>query len=378
MATPNKMRVGIVGGGEVAQVIHIPTLQLLSRLYTVSAICDLSQKTVEHCATKFHIPKLTTIPDEIFKDADIDLVFILTSDEFHAPLTIAALQAGKDVMLEKPMTLSLLSAEKIIEAEKAAKGPRVFVGYMRRYAPSFVEAFKREIASIPRILYARSRDIVGPNALFVGQSGTFPEKQTDFTPESSDVKAKLLDDLFQECFGDSAISVSKQKYCRFLGSLGSHDLSLMREALGGLPFAIGGVSLHDPFYSAIFHYRNKDGSPFAVTYESGIDNVPRFDAHLAVYGQDKTVSIQYDTPYIKGLPIKVRVEETDGHGHAVSREILCSFEDAYTSEFMEVYNCFMGGMEIKTSAKDAYEDLKLFDMMYKKYEADLVVADIYR
>jgi predicted dehydrogenase len=374
---PCKIRVGIVGGGEVAQVIHIPTLQLLSHLYTVSAICDLCPKTVEHCAAKFQIPKSTTMPDEIFQDSNVDVVFILTSDEFHAPLTIAALRAGKNVVLEKPMTLSLLSAEKIMEAEKAANGPRVFVGYMRRYAPSFVEVFKREIASIPRILYARSRDIVGPNALFVGQSGTFPVKESDFAPASSDVRARLLDDLFKECFGESAISVIKQKYCRFLGSLGSHDLSLMREALGGLPFAIGGVSLNDPFYSAIFHYRNKDGSPFAVTYESGIDNVPRFDAHLAVYGQDKTVSIQYDTPYIKGLPINVRVEETDGNGHAVCREVLCSFQDAYTSEFMEVHDCFVGLKEIKTSAKDAYEDLKLFDMMYKKYEADLV-ADNYR
>lgn len=371
MAALNRLRVGIVGGGEVAQVIHIPTLQLLSHLYTVSAICDLSQKTVEHCAAKFQIPKTTTEPDEIFKDASIDVVLILTSDEFHTPYTIAALQAGKNVMLEKPMTLSLSSAEKIIEAEKAANGPRVFIGYMRRYAPSFLGAFKSEIASIPKILYARSRDIVGPNSLFVDQSGTFPEKHTDFPLESGDVRTKLLDKLFQECFRDTEITLAKQNYCRFLGSLGSHDLSLMREALGGLPDSIGGVSLNDPFYSAIFNYRNKDGSSFAVTYESGIDNVPRFDAHLAVYGQDKTVGIQYDTPYIKGLPIKVRVEEMNEHGHAVSREILCSFQDAYTSEFMELYRCLVEGKEIKTSAEDAYQDLKLFDMMYKKYEVDL-------
>ena len=74
----------------------------------------------------------------------------------------------------------------------------------------------------------------------------------------------------------------------------------MREALGGLPDSIAGVSLNEPFYSAIFNYHNKDGSPFAVRYESGIDNVPRYDAHLALYGQDETVSIQYDTPSVKG------------------------------------------------------------------------------
>jgi predicted dehydrogenase len=370
MPDQRKLRVGIIGAGEVAQVIHIPTLQLLSHLYVITAICDVSPATLEHCAVKFHIPKTTQSEAEIFKDPDIDLVLILTSDEFHTPYTIRALDAGKHVMLEKPMTLSLPSAQRIIDAEKAANGPRVFVGYMRRYAPSFVEAFKTEISTIPRILYARSRDIVGPNSLFVSQSGTFPVKPADVHPNYGDYRSELLDSLFQECFAGTEVTATKQRYRRFLGSLGSHDLSLMREALGGLPESIGGVSVNEPFYTAIFNYRNKDGSPFAVTYESGIDNVPRFDAHLAVYGENKTVRIQYDTPYVKGLPTKVFVDEMNEHGHAVSREILCSFQDAYTSEFLELYECLVEGKEIKTGAEDALQDLKLFDMMYKKYEAD--------
>lgn len=180
-------------------------------------------------------------------------------------------------MLEKPMSLSLPSAEKIIEAEKAASGPGVFVGYMRRYAPSFVQGFKSEISTISRILHARSRDIVGPNSHFIGQSSTFPEKYNDYPTTSGEMKTRLLDALFQECFPNAEITAARQKYCRFLGSLGSHDLSLMREALGGPPESIGGVSVNGPFYSAIFYYRNQDGSSFAVTYESVIDNVPRFD-----------------------------------------------------------------------------------------------------
>lgn len=371
MAHSKKLSVGIIGCGEAAQVIHLPTLQLLSHLYTVSAVCDVSPKTVAHCAAKFHIPKASTDPAEIFGDANIDVVVVLTSDEFHTPYTVAALEAGKNVMVEKPMTLSLPSAERIIKAEEAANGPRVFVAYMRRYAPSFVEAFKSEISTIPRILYARSRDIIGPNSHFVGQSGTFPAKNTDLPPASADDSNKLLEKLEQECFPHTQVTPAIGKYWRFLCQLGSHDLSLMREALGGLPESIGGVSVHDPFYSAIFNYRNEDGSSFAVTYESGIDNVPRFDAHLAVYGQDKTVSILYDTPYIKGLPIKVRVDEKNEHGHAVSREIVSSFQDAYTSEYLELYDCLTEGKRIKTSAQDAYRDLKLFDMMYKRYEGDL-------
>lgn len=364
-----KLKVGIIGLGEVAQVIHLPTLQLLNHLYTVVAICDVSKETLAHCATKFHIQG-TSDPHKLISYPDIDVIFNLANDEFHATYTIAALQAGKHVMVEKPMTLSVASAEKIVEAEKAAGGPKVFVGYMRRYASSFTNAFKREISTIPRILYARSRDIIGQNSHFVAQSGTFPVQYSDFPPDAGKERSQLLRDLFEEAFPGQRATDEMKTYWRFLGGLGSHDLSLMRDALG-FPESVAGVSVNPPYYSAIFTYKNKTGEPFAVTYESGVDRVPRFDAHLAVYGETKSVLIQYDTPYIKGLPIKVRVDELNEQGEATTREIVSSFEDAYTEEFKELHNCLVDGKEIRTSAEDALQDLKLFKMMFDQYESGL-------
>lgn len=361
-----KLRVGIVGVGEVAQVIHLPTLALLNHLYSVVSICDISKQTVDHVAAKFDIPHKAITPSETISHPQVDLVMILTADEFHEPLCISAIQAGKLVFVEKPITLSIPSVERILEAEKVAGGNRIFVGYMRRYAPSFTQAFLREVASIPRILHARVRDIIGPNSHFVSQSGTSPVKFTDFPPKAAAERKVSLEKLFSESFPGQAITKREVDYCRFLGSLGSHDLSLMREALG-VPQSVAGVSANEPFYSAIFNYRNKNGEPFAVTYESGIDSVPRFDASLAVYGEKKTVSIKYDTPYIKGLPIKVMVDELNELGEGSSRDILSSYEDAYTVELKEVYECFVGGKAIKTSAADAANELLLYDMMYKQF-----------
>ncbi len=105
-----------------------------------------------------------------------------------------------------------------------------------------------------------------------------------------------------------------------------------------------------------------------MTYESGIDSVPRFDSHLTVYGENKTVSIQYDTPYIKGLPIKVIIDEINEHGEAVTREILSSYEDAYTAELKELHSCLISGKAIKTTAEDAMQDLILFKMMFEQYD----------
>ncbi|KAF2031690.1 NAD(P)-binding protein [Setomelanomma holmii] len=366
----SRLRIGIIGAGEVAQVCHLPVLALLKHLYSISIICDISEKNAKHCASKFHIPTATTKPTDVFNSNEVDVVFILTSDEFHESYTIAALFAGKHVFVEKPLSLSSPSVQRIIDAEKAANGPRVFVGYMRRHAASFTQTFKREVESIPRILYARSRDFSGPNKHFVDQSGTFQVKNTDFPADAEKAKDEMLDTLYKEAFPGQRITETHVKYCRFLGGLGSHDISLMREVLG-FPESVSGVSVNPPFYSAILNHRNKAGKqePFAVTYESGIDAVPDFDAHLAVYGEKKRVLIKYDSPYVKGLPIKVVVQEVNDYGEIGKREIIGSYEDAYTSEFLELFECFANGKEIKTSATDALNDVKIYDMMYSAWNA---------
>lgn len=78
---------------------------------------------------------------------------------------------------------------------------------------------------------------------------------------------------------------------------------------------------------------------------------------------------QYQSPYVKGLPITVEVDEVNDAGEVQSRTMLSSYEDAYTAELIELHECFAGGKEIKTTAEDALQDLKLYDMMYQTWGA---------
>ncbi|EEY19634.1 myo-inositol 2-dehydrogenase [Verticillium alfalfae VaMs.102] len=368
MPFTKKLGVGILGAGEVFQICHGPCLLLMPHLFTLQSIFDISPTNTKHCAEKFNVPHQATSPEEVLRNPNVDLIMILTSDDSHAPLAVAAIKAGKFVMIEKPMTLSIPSAQSIIDAEEQAGGSRVFIGYMRRYAPSFLQAFKREVASIPKLLYGRVRDFSGPNANFTSQSGTFAIKPNDFPPGSNAERDERFEALYAEAFPGQAITDAHRKYCRFLGGLGSHDFSLMRETLG-MPERVIGVSVNHPFYSSIMSFRNKDGSPYSVTYESGIDEVPVFDAHLALYGETKRVIIKYDSPYVKGLPITVEVDEVNEHGEVQHRQVLSSYEDTYTAELQEIHDCFVKGKIIKTTPKDALEDITLYDMMYKVWAA---------
>ncbi|KAH6665926.1 hypothetical protein B0J14DRAFT_629930 [Halenospora varia] len=355
------LKVGVIGRGDVAQVIYLPILQLLSHLYTVTIICDISKKTADHCAAKFGITAATTNPEDIFKSVDIDVVFNLTSDEFHAPYTIASLKAGKSVM-------------EILEAERSAPdGARVFVGYMRRYAPS-LQAFKREVSTIKAIKYARVRDIIDPNAYFIGQSGASPLKFFDDIPAAAGFDRRerldvLLEQAWKTLFAE--LSPEQMDYCCLLANLGSYGLSLMREILGGLPEEVLASTDNARWYTTMFDYKNQNEphERFTCLYETGIDSVPRFDSQVAVFAEDKSVTICYDTPFVKGLGITVEIDELNEHGEKCHRSLQTSYKDAYTAELKDLHECVVGGKEIKTTVIDAMKDLGLFNMMMKKYSS---------
>lgn len=130
-----------------------------------------------------------------------------------------------------------------------------------------------------------------------------------------------------------------------------------------MPKKVLGASLGGPVWTVLFQY---DGFP--VTHESGINNVPTFDAHIEVYSQNKMVRVNYDTPYVKGLPvtltIRERIDGAKGDGYQ-ERFVRKTYEDPYTLEFVEFHRCVGEGKASKTSARDARRDLDLCSMIMR-------------
>lgn len=188
-------------------------------------------------------PKTARSVEELCTSPEVDLVMIATNHAFHASEALVALQANKHVFVEKPIALSLKDADLIIDAEKAAGGAKVFMGYMRRYAAAFEDAVK-EVGSIEQVRYARVRDIIGPNSVFIEQSGTFPRTFRDYRKEDSEaLQRKTSEDIEQALQAELGVRVTKETdtMWHMLTTLGSHDLSAMREILG-MPKGVVGFS----------------------------------------------------------------------------------------------------------------------------------------
>lgn len=149
-----------------------------------------------------------------------------------------------------------------------------------------------------------------------------------------------------------------------LGGLGSHDLSAMREALG-MPERVLGVSVSLPFWNVLFKYPS-----FTVSYELGFHNIPVFDAHLEVYGTNKLVRVQYDSPYIRGLPVTMHIQENVG-GTYRETTLRKTYEDTFILQMTELYTSIVENKSVKTSATDALRDLRIYRMIIQGAAANL-------
>ena len=152
-APSNRVRVGHIGAGRIAQGHDMPGVAS-SDLADVMAVCDLDSRRALSGKTRVErlfsarnapAPKIAVYSDyrELLARSDIDAVTISTPDHWHAQLALAAIHAGKDVYLQKPMTMT--HAEGVLLRDAVAKTGRIFqVGSQQRsWGPN--EQFRRAV-----------------------------------------------------------------------------------------------------------------------------------------------------------------------------------------------------------------------------------------
>lgn len=131
----DKVRIGIIGCGGIANNKHMPALHRLPDVELV-AFCDIIVERAEKAAKEYGIEGARVYEDykELLKDETIDVVHVLTPNREHSFITVDALEAGKHVMCEKPMAINTEEAQKMLDAAKRT-GKKLTIGYQNRYRP---------------------------------------------------------------------------------------------------------------------------------------------------------------------------------------------------------------------------------------------------
>ena len=127
-----KVRVGIIGCGGIANGKHMPSLRNVKEAEMV-AFCDLIIERAEKAAKEYGTPDAKVYVDykEMLEDKTIDVVHVCTPNRAHSFITVDALEAGKHVMCEKPMAINSVEALKMLDAAKRT-GKKLTIGYQNR------------------------------------------------------------------------------------------------------------------------------------------------------------------------------------------------------------------------------------------------------
>lgn len=357
-----KLKIGIVGCGEVTQVIHLPALRHLSDLFSVVALCDISQHVLKGVAAQCGDVRTYGEHQDLLRDPEVEAVLIANPHIFHAEVAIAAMEAGKDVFVEKPVCISLAEADALAAAE-IRTGRTLQVGYMRRYAGAFIEAVEIARQQRGKIRLARVQDIIGKNALIVEDTSNVIRDPTVTEADKAAFKA-TENARFAEVIGKSSPELINS-YALLLG-LSSHDISAMRELLGR-PKAVLHATHHwdGRYITAVFDY----GS-FACEFATGVDLLPRFDTFIEVYSEEVVFRVDYDTPYVRNLPARLTVtrpHEKTGVAQTVS---FPSRLDSFVVEWRAFHHNVTTHSKPKTTVADAREDLEIFLDIVGQIRAD--------
>ena len=129
----DKLKIGIIGCGGIANGKHMPSLSKLDDVEMV-AFCDIIKERAEKAAKDYgnEEAKVYTDYKELLKDKSIDVVHVCTPNKSHSVITVDALEADKHVMCEKPMAKTAKEARDMLDAAKRT-GKKLTIGYQGRF-----------------------------------------------------------------------------------------------------------------------------------------------------------------------------------------------------------------------------------------------------
>jgi predicted dehydrogenase len=357
-----RLKVGVVGAGIIAQVMHLHYMRELSDHFDVVALCDIAPENAEANAAAYAIPKVFTDWREMLQEP-IDVVLILTSGS-HAPIAIAAAKAGKHVLVEKPMCFSVTEG---IEMRDAAAGAGVvlMVAYPKRYDPAF-QRFRDEVAGItdPRLLRVTTFE-----APFLPYMRHYPLAPVAPVPAAAieQWQAETAANITM-AIGEADEFLRKTYHYVLVDSL-VHELNTVRAVLGE-PDRLDYVDLQPSSLTAMLRFGNL---PVSIHWLD-LPGFTNYKMEFACYGPDKRVTLNFPSPFLRSAPTTLEVEGGDnGTARSWRTEEVTSYDSAFKAELVAFHDCVVTGRAPETDADDALHDIAICQSIIRSFQTGAAI-----
>lgn len=353
------LRVGLIGCGAIAQIMHIPYLVEHERFELVS-LCDAYAPVLNEVADRYHIDKRYTDFREQLAQDELDAVVICHAGS-HRDSVMAALEAGKHVFTEKPLAWNLRQVEEVAEAVR--KSDRVvMMGYHKLYDPAF-QYVKEQVTAMKDLGLVRITVLHPANELGFSphrirrREGRIQEGHSDpgtwEAQRDGQLRGSMTADiapLVDEALGDRKDNPHlRLMYGIIMGSL-IHQVYTIHGLLGEPEKILStdvwreGFSMH-----TIMQYPNDLRCMMDWHFLSHLKD---YSEEYAFYGNYERVFFNFPSPYFRNFPSPVTIQGGDKE-LSWKKEVIVSHGEAFENELLAFYDNIINHKRPISSVEDA-------------------------
>jgi predicted dehydrogenase len=358
-----RLRIGVVGGGLVAQAMHLHFLKHQTERFDLVALAEPSAAVRESLNRLYNLEATYTDYRELLDGTRLDAIVVCSPAQTHAEVTLAALDRGLHVFVEKPMCITLADADRIVAARDRT-GQVVQVGYMKRHDPAWERMLENLPDSAESLRYLRVvvhdpefEPFFGPGEIFRGD---------DVPADVIDAGREQMQAQVKEAVGAAPPGVVTAFEGSFLGSL-VHDVNLVHgllERMGEpLPAEVIGGDWWNKGRAVTGYVRLANGSRWDSAWIQLLD-VFDYRESVAFYFAEEVHTLSFPSPWLKQFPTVYEVSRRGDRARLA--QIFESYEESFARELAHFHDCVVNGVECRTPPEQARLDINVLTQMFLK------------
>jgi predicted dehydrogenase len=354
-----RLRTGVVGGGLVAQAMHLHYLAARRDEFELAGLAEPSRTVREALGARYGIERLHPDYRSLLDAGGLDLIVVCSPAGTHAEIVLGALDAGLHVFVEKPMCITLADADAIVAARDRTEKV-VQVGYMKRFDPAYELLLDELPAAAAGLCYI---------SVVVND----PEFQPYFTQgeivrgevprEVVEATRRAESEQVETAVGDGSPEVVTAFSEAFLGSL-VHDVNLVHGVLERLeeplPAKVAGGAWWAGGTAVSASVRLANGSRWDSAWIQLLD-VWEYREAVTFMFEDSVQRLSFPSPWLKQSPTRYERTTTD-EGCAVA--VAERYEESFARELLHFHACVSEGAVCRTPPEQARLDIDVLTKMF--------------
>jgi predicted dehydrogenase len=346
-------RVAIIGCGGIANGSHAPSLTKLQEdgACEVIACVDVNKDSAEKMAEKFGIPRIFTDFNELLALDELDGVCVATPPFVHKEATVAALRAGKHVLVEKPMAMNVAEAKEMLAVARET-GKILTIGHGGRFSAAAQAIYKRIAAGdLGEIYYGRA---VALRARGVPGWGVFTNKKLNGGGPLIDIGVHALDLTLWLMGNPTPVEVLGATYDKL-----AHRTGLPKQNRAG--WGEWDPAKYDVEDLATGMVRFENGATLVLETSWLLNQTDVEVRHTDVYGTAGAASTS---------PFQILVDDGSGVKDETPTDVPTGREGAQGNflRFQRFLDCIAGNAEPLVKPEESLNVQRIMDALYKSAE----------